>query len=403
MSTTLNKLEYLDETKQQIKDALNTGFNAQIQDTDTFRSYVSKINNIYNNWPKVTGEDTTLSLTPTKKGRLGITLKGNSGDNLFDISKITANSFIDNNGNVYPSSASNLSDYIAVDTGNYTLSYNYTTLVSDSTRAYCYFDSNKTFLSGAVYSPTNKTTVFNIPNNAKYFRFTYDKNCSDIQFKKDSAVTGDNSIEVVGKNLFNKSVEKKSAYPTTTIGSVVSYVNSVASASYVKCCYLEAGITYTFSCKLNTPASPTYRDSVIVDENNIVLEHFYLWNDSTSHTYTPSHSGYLILCVDNNSTELMLEKGNQATTYEEYKGASYPISLGNTKLSTGDSIQGSIDNWSIVRADTTTEPITDTTLISQLNNLKNNAISYDTQTNITQTNDDLPFIISSTALKKGGN
>ena len=73
---TLNKLEYLDETKQQIKNALNTNFNSQIQDTDTFRSYVSKINDIYTNWAKVTGEGTSLSLTPTKKGRLQSTLKG---------------------------------------------------------------------------------------------------------------------------------------------------------------------------------------------------------------------------------------------------------------------------------------------------------------------------------------
>ena len=46
--------------------------------------------------------------------------------------------------------------------------------------------------------------------------------------------------------------------------------------------------------------------------------------------------------------------------------------------------------------------IIDTTLINQLNALKS-VISYDTQTNISQTNDDLPFIISASALMKGGN
>lgn len=46
MSTTTDKLEYLDETKNQIKTALNE-LGAEISDSDTFRSYVTKINNLY--------------------------------------------------------------------------------------------------------------------------------------------------------------------------------------------------------------------------------------------------------------------------------------------------------------------------------------------------------------------
>ena len=50
MSTILdNKILYLNETKAEIKNVLNTKFNSQIQDNDTFRSYVSKINDIYDN------------------------------------------------------------------------------------------------------------------------------------------------------------------------------------------------------------------------------------------------------------------------------------------------------------------------------------------------------------------
>jgi len=68
----LNKLEYLNATKQQIKNALNTNFNSQIEDTDTFRSYVSKIKDIYNNWSKATGTGSSLNLSPTKKGKMKI-------------------------------------------------------------------------------------------------------------------------------------------------------------------------------------------------------------------------------------------------------------------------------------------------------------------------------------------
>ena len=50
----------------------------------------------------------------------------------------------------------------------------------------------------------------------------------------------------------------------------------------------------------------------------------------------------------------------------------------------------------------THEEITDTTLISQLNAIEK-ALSYDEQTNISQTNTGLPFIISASALEKGSN
>lgn len=51
MSTTIEKLEYLNETKGLIKEGLND-LGADIQDTDTFRSYVSKINDLYSEYPQ---------------------------------------------------------------------------------------------------------------------------------------------------------------------------------------------------------------------------------------------------------------------------------------------------------------------------------------------------------------
>jgi hypothetical protein len=77
MLTTLSKLEYLDETKAQIKTALNQ-FNAGITDEDTFRSYVSKIDDIYDGWPKVTGSGTSVTITNTRKAKMNIDLKGNT-------------------------------------------------------------------------------------------------------------------------------------------------------------------------------------------------------------------------------------------------------------------------------------------------------------------------------------
>lgn len=48
---TVDKLNYLDDTKDLIKDALND-LGAEITDNDTFRSYVDKINELYNDYPQ---------------------------------------------------------------------------------------------------------------------------------------------------------------------------------------------------------------------------------------------------------------------------------------------------------------------------------------------------------------
>lgn len=51
---TIDKLNYLNETKEQIKDVLNDYLGAEITDNDTFRSYVTKINELYEEYPTET-------------------------------------------------------------------------------------------------------------------------------------------------------------------------------------------------------------------------------------------------------------------------------------------------------------------------------------------------------------
>ena len=123
-----------------------------------------------------------------------------------------------------------------------------------------------------------------------------------------------------GKNKFNGGTETKSAYPSTSVGSAVSYNNSSATYSYVNCAYLEQGKTYTISWVKNTPANTGGRDSVLVDNNDVILEVFSnLWIDSiTSKTITPTHSGYIVLAMDKNSTNIMLNEGSTALPYEPY-------------------------------------------------------------------------------------
>ena len=111
----------------------------------------------------------------------------NTGKNLFDKSTITENTYIEENGNTGSSQVTNLSDYIGVKPNtSYTLSYDYSTLLNSNQRNIIYYDENKTYISGLIYLPTNKTNTITTPNNAKYIRFSYDKNCYSIMLNEGS-------------------------------------------------------------------------------------------------------------------------------------------------------------------------------------------------------------------------
>ena len=73
----LDKLDYLEDTKDLIKDALND-LGEEVADDDTFRSYAEVISGLYDYMEKVTGEGTDVTLNNTKAGLMKLTLKGNT-------------------------------------------------------------------------------------------------------------------------------------------------------------------------------------------------------------------------------------------------------------------------------------------------------------------------------------
>ena len=60
-----------------IKDAINN-IGGNITSETTFRQYVAALESIYQSMPKVSGSGTSLSLSPTLKGLMQSTLKGNT-------------------------------------------------------------------------------------------------------------------------------------------------------------------------------------------------------------------------------------------------------------------------------------------------------------------------------------
>ena len=75
MGTISEKLSYLNTTKVKIKDGINR-LGGDLTNLSTFRSYASVLNAIYNALPKVSGEGSNISLSPTLKGGLDIKPKG---------------------------------------------------------------------------------------------------------------------------------------------------------------------------------------------------------------------------------------------------------------------------------------------------------------------------------------
>ena len=88
MGTTAEKLTYLNETKTKLKDMLNLG-GASLT-TEPFRQYVDTLKNrylyfinngtqeVWDNWEKVVGEGTTITLNNTEEAPMKIVLKGNT-------------------------------------------------------------------------------------------------------------------------------------------------------------------------------------------------------------------------------------------------------------------------------------------------------------------------------------
>lgn len=76
--STANKLTYLNTTKQKIKDGINA-LGGELTNQSTFRSYANVLNDLYEVFPKVESEETTSSITlsPTQKAKMSLTLKGN--------------------------------------------------------------------------------------------------------------------------------------------------------------------------------------------------------------------------------------------------------------------------------------------------------------------------------------
>ena len=313
--------------------SINFWFPNGVTATDTFKVMISTDSHTADEYEPYTNG---ASPNPSYPSPVNVVKGENTvsvcGKNIFDDSVITNLWSNYETQQIITVNGTNLHKYNCKYGDAFSLSATFETASGNGAILIQFFDKNDNNLGR--YAISNNTTVTltkTAPENTSYaYIGRYLSTPTSIQLEKNSQVTdyeqyqGQNyPIDLIGKNKFNPNVERKNAYPKaddSDVGKVVSYNNSSATYSYVNCAYVKAGQPYTISWTQSTsPASTNTRIGVIVDDNNIVLQKQNTWyNSANVLTFTPSYSGYLILATDINTTNIQVEKGSTATTYEEF-------------------------------------------------------------------------------------
>lgn len=171
--------------------------------------------------------------------------------------------------------------------------------------------------------------------------------------------TGEQEIRVCGKNLFdteNYTIKgNTSTWMPTQIGG--TYSNSGSWGDGVIWRY-ELDTTQTYTFKANGFTNNVYGYLRTYTDNTYTTIKTHYIRDGHGNllkTFTPDSKYIEIRIVSNaatsnvNITDIQLEKGNQATTYEAYNGNTYEINLGDIELNKigtyEDRIYKDSDKW----------------------------------------------------------
>ena len=244
MGTTAEKIEYLNETKELIKQSLND-LGADIEDSNSFRSYVQKIKTLYEDWPKITEEGTFLSLNSTQKGKMKIELKGNTSQNgtptpssPVDINVVSGSNVINiENKNLYDSSYRRQNGTILVAHGTIIETKGVFSLTATDTDLYMWqiVTTGNSYDEGAgkLYKFNEDSYRVSLTNNQITTNLVtyYDKNKISLGYEN----------RISSSFVINKADKSGAEYFTIRFGNN----NAVA------------GTTYNFSIQLETNSTAT--------------------------------------------------------------------------------------------------------------------------------------------------
>jgi hypothetical protein len=164
-------------------------------------------------------------------------------------------------------------------------------------------------------------------------------------------VTGEQTVTVIGKNLFNKSAVTNGGYIDTN-GEVVTW-ETFGYSEYIR---VIGGQTYSYSGTANNVGYSA--KAAWYDSNKNFISAFSF--GQSGQVTAPATAEFLRTSVRIASPSgldtYQLELGSTITTYEAYKATNYPISLGSIELCKLGTYQDYIykdgDDWKVHKATT---------------------------------------------------
>ena len=314
-------------------------------------SYLEIMNNgidtIWNNWEKVTGEGTSLTLNNTYQAPMRNNLKGNTsqtgtptptspipvnvvsgdneinvlGKNLFDKTRLISGKRLDNTG--LPSIPDNTyctTDYFIKVEPNTTY---YSTSTINQSKAVCFYDSRQTFIERKMYLNAHTFTTGATTQFIKISILLSEIDTEQLE-KGSSASTYEPyqgntyNIDLPVENLFDKSTAVLNKMITGS-GGLIDFTG-VFSSDYIK---VQPSTAYYVN---------EYMPTVVAfDENKNAIG--YIRNASGSATFTtPNNCEYIRARMFDASIDMttalnnaMLEKGTKGNSYTPY--GTTPIEL----------------------------------------------------------------------------
>ena len=372
MASINEKINYINETKSLIKDRLND-LGSEINNETTFREYNEKIKDLYEEWPKTSNENEIIKLNNTKNAKIDMILKGNTKQlTSTGINLISSKSpyYDENNGikrklnkaGSLTFSGKATSNVYVTFTNNITLKSNttYTTLIQNRTLpsgVTLYYNDNanigvtyadtvispggriKTYTTGSVTGTisigiliqngfTVDFTIYpmlvegsiTLSTMPDYEPYTGGIDGPNPNYPQDIyTVTGENIISICGKNLLDSSVIKQNMYV----------------------CPCKKGDVFTFSftgsCSTNDKrVFLRTHDGIFTNSLDSYIDNQTVSITDTSASYnttiTSTTDGFIYIrtasgIANYTLSNLMVEKGSTATTYEPHQNQEYKIYL----------------------------------------------------------------------------
>lgn len=375
----------------------------------------------------VTGEGTNITLNNTDNALMQLDLNPSeltqatrSGKNLFDSSQIV-----------------NVSDYIVANgtgikiikttNGRVSPLYNISLKANTEYTISCNLTSTTTYPTMYCQWRTNDSSTLwvpNLPNGST--TFTPSKDIVGVIFYLQNTDTDGTYVELTNLQIEKGSTatdyEPYGVMPSPDYPSEVQVIkgnnsikisNSDNTEQQVLPLNLPNGIEY---CKIGTYEDEFEHDGDKWYLNKYIGKVVLDGSENWSYEAVGGYDAFKYNATDMFETSIGIGLSNYYQNITPIGDGRMRLGWGNTFMyffNSTSRFNGSIDNFKdwlsthnlivYYRLSTPTyEEITDTTLISQLNTIEK-ALSYDGQTNISQTNTGLPFIISASALEKGSN